>query len=264
MNTEETPKIWIGFKQSPVLCHIPDIGDFSLPVHGKFMSIDESPFVFTSQGLKLKDAQPHTIDFEVDLSDLGKEQSFALRAQGSKNPSQDLWSIPKGSLSMNLTLYPASHPEGISLSELADVPAPNHPEGLTWVELKKHPHYEINTEYPHQIWDTYFKDFVNEIDNEYVEVYLCGTRYYKDRIIAGQFIPNPNNLPDLEHINGNKKDNRIENLRRCSLWDEVVKDEWLKYDEDLSLFNINAPIPIHPRDIPIDRFFGPLYEFDFE
>ena len=256
MNTEDTPKIWIGFTQSPVLCHIPDIGDFSLPVHGKFMNIDESPFVFTSQGLKLKDDLPHTIDFEVDLSDLGKEQS-----------SQDLWSIPKGSLTLHTTLNSASHPEGIQLSKLADVypvPAPNHPEGLTWEELKKHHSYEINTEYPHQIWDTYFKDFVNEMDNEHVEVYLCGSRYYKDRIIAEQFIPNPNNLPDLEHINGNKKDNRIENLRRCSLWDEVVKDEWLKYDEDLSLFNINAPIPIHPRNIPIDKFFGPSYEFDFE
>jgi len=33
------------------------------------------------------------------------------------------------------------------------------------------------------------------------------------RLIAEHFIPNPNNYPYVDHINGNTKDNRIENLR---------------------------------------------------
>jgi hypothetical protein len=33
------------------------------------------------------------------------------------------------------------------------------------------------------------------------------------RLLALQFIPNPNNLPDIDHINRNKLDNSLENLR---------------------------------------------------
>lgn len=41
-----------------------------------------------------------------------------------------------------------------------------------------------------------------------------GQYYYKNlhRLIAEVFIPNPNNLRTVNHINGNKLDNRIENL----------------------------------------------------
>lgn len=37
--------------------------------------------------------------------------------------------------------------------------------------------------------------------------------YFLHRIIAEAFIPNPNNLPQIDHINTIRDDNRIENLR---------------------------------------------------
>lgn len=63
------------------------------------------------------------------------------------------------------------------------------------------------------------KQFLN-IENGYYRVSLTKHNKRKKtmvhRLIAEHFIPNPNNYDKVDHINGIKTDNRIENLRWCS------------------------------------------------
>ncbi len=50
----------------------------------------------------------------------------------------------------------------------------------------------------------------------YCLINLSKKQFYIHRLIAEKFIPNPNNLPQVNHIDGNKQNNSVENLEWCN------------------------------------------------
>jgi hypothetical protein len=50
----------------------------------------------------------------------------------------------------------------------------------------------------------------------YIHVELDRKNYRVHRLVALEFIPNPNNLPQVNHKDGNKLNNNVDNLEWCT------------------------------------------------
>jgi hypothetical protein len=117
---------------------------------------------------------------------------------------------------------------------------------LKFTPIKDYPMYRIGTD--GRIWsearDIMLKSHIN--DRGYVNAYLSKNGKVKTlrvhRLVAEAFIPNPDNKPEVNHIDGNKLNNRVDNLE----W--VTRRENRQHAWDMGL-DKNVPVPVMQFDI---------------
>ena len=109
-----------------------------------------------------------------------------------------------------------------------------------WEVLKVDDDYEICREYPYQIRRARDGYILRESTNNYgyLMVHLNGHLYLKHRLIAEQFIPNPDNLPQIDHHDHNRLNNHIDNLSWVSHHDnqnnhDRYRDRKIEYVQEL-------------------------------
>jgi hypothetical protein len=62
---------------------------------------------------------------------------------------------------------------------------------------------------------------VSKNGSGYCLVNIDSTTYSLHRVVAMAWIPNPNNLPQVNHIDGNKSNNNVDNLEWCTAYDNI-------------------------------------------
>ncbi len=90
---------------------------------------------------------------------------------------------------------------------------------MSWSLVKCNNNYEIRNEYPYDIRRIGAKHCIKESVNKSTGYFICSldrVLHYKHRIVAEQFISNPNGYNQVDHINRDRTDFRVENLRWVS------------------------------------------------
>ena len=144
--------------------------------------------------------------------------------------------------------------------------------------------YEILNQYPFTIRrkDNHYEvtENIHKV-NHYVSVCLKLRPFYKHVLIAKQFIPNPENYSEVDHINHDRTDYHIENLRwvnhslncinksanrsvKYHFIDDIPEDsavvDFYKTENGYHTFDENRYYFYHDEENNEDKFYGKTSE----
>lgn len=121
-----------------------------------------------------------------------------------------------------------------------------------WRKIEGFSNYEVSSEgrVKSLNWKlTGQERIMNGTKNNYIQVCLRNNPIKKmfdvHRLVATAFIPNPDNKPCVNHIDGNKHNNRVENLEWCSHSENSLHAHktGLNKVTDKNIFFTNNPNP---------------------
>ncbi len=123
-----------------------------------------------------------------------------------------------------------------------------------WITLKLHANYEINIKTMEiRRRDTFYYPKIAS-NNGYHYITLDGRKYAVHRVVAEQFIPNPDELPEVDHIDHNRGNNQPSNLRWITHKDNLLARQ--PYAVSTRKYVDTLPIGA----IPITKLLGRSYE----
>lgn len=139
-------------------------------------------------------------------------------------------------------------------------------ESGEWIECVVNKNYEIQLSYPYRLRrkndhrPVYEWIGCGKYGKGYIQCKLNGRKWLKHRIVALQFIPNPDNLPQIDHIDGCRTNNQISNLRWCSRSDNLrnrnsIKGKPFNYVEQLP--DTATPLTNYNDHVIEDVFMDP-------
>ncbi len=117
-----------------------------------------------------------------------------------------------------------------------------------------------------KVWIKYWKRFIKpcKLKNGYLQIGLNKHKMYLHRLIAQTFIPNPDNLPEVDHKDSNKENCSVENLQWCTrkfnmqkAWAEGRMSNVTSYNSKLTkdeVYDIRYKLN-HLKNVEVSRMF---------